>query len=134
MTRPENTVLSVTIPRELVQRLEGVIGLGASKSAVIVKAVSAWIDRKGDDELELRFAKRLERQDFQLSRIERVDNITLETLALFIEYMFTINAPIAEDDEAALAIGRDRFRAFTQRVAKQLSSSRRRTLDPEGEE
>jgi hypothetical protein len=126
--------LTVTVPRELVQRLEGVIGHGAGKSAVVAAAITAWIERKGDDELELRFAKRLDRQSLENAKTYRVAIITLESLAQFIEYMLTINAPIADDDAAARAIGRDRFRAFTRRVASQLASGRRRSLDPEEEE
>ncbi|WP_341632002.1 CopG family transcriptional regulator [Sphingomonas agri] len=134
MSEPENIRFRITVPSELLQRLEGVIGRGASKSSVVATAISAWIDRKGDDELELRFARRLDRQSAQLGRIERIANIDLESLALFIQYMLTINAPIADEDEAARALGRDRFRAFTQRVARQLATGRRRSLDPEGEE
>jgi hypothetical protein len=46
--------------------------------------------------------------------------------------MLTVNAPVAEDDEVARAVGRDRFAAFVARVGQQLASGRR-TLDPEEE-
>jgi predicted transcriptional regulator len=95
-----------------------------TRSAIDTDALRAWLNRKGDDELELRFAARLNRMSKQLARIERNGHIELETLALFIRYMLTINAPLSEGDEAARAVGRDRFAAFIERVGRQLASGR----------
>lgn len=134
MLKPDTDRMQFTLSRSLIHRLTNTASGRASRSAIVETALSAWLDRSGDDELELRFAQRLDRISAQLARIERIANIEVESLALFIRYMLTINAPIAEDDEAARALGRDRFAAFIQRVATQLASGRRRTLDPEEEE
>ena len=67
---------------------------------------------------------RLDRISSQLARIERNGQIELESLALFVRYMLTVNAPLPEGDEAARAIGRDRFEAFVERVGQQLASGR----------
>jgi hypothetical protein len=98
---------------------------GASKSALLAAAVGAWLDRRGTDELEQRFARRLDRLSDQLARIERDGQVQVESLALFIRYMLAVNAPLAEEDEAGRTIARERFAAFVERVARQLASGRR---------
>jgi hypothetical protein len=119
------------LPRALSERLEALArGPGASKSRILAEALAAFLDRKGAGELELRFMTRLDRLSNQLARIERNSRIELESLALFVRYMLTVNAPLPEDDEAMRAIGRDRFNAFVERVGQQLASGRL-TLLPE---
>jgi predicted DNA-binding protein len=114
------------LPKELSERLEALARApGASKSKLLAAAVAAWLDRRGTDELELRFAQRLDRLSNQLARIERDGHVTIESLALFIRYMLTVNAPLADEDKAARAIGRERFAAFIARVGQQLASGRR---------
>jgi hypothetical protein len=102
---------------------------GASKSKIVAAAVSAFIQTKGADEVERRFAYRLDRMSNQLSRIERNTHIEIESLALFVRYMLTVIGPVAEDDDAARAIGRERFTAFVRRVGQQLASGRRSFTD-----
>ena len=51
--------------------------------------------------------------------------LLLESLALFIRYELMVQAPLAEADEAARAIGRDRFEAFIARVGEALASGQR---------
>lgn len=115
---------SFGLPRLLSERLDAAAKGGPSKMAIVTEALTAWFERSGDDELELRFARRLDRLSSQHARTERNSKIHLESFAIFVEYMLTINAPIADDDEAARALGRDRFRAFIERVARQLASGR----------
>lgn len=114
------------LPKELSDRLEALARApGASKSRLLAAAVGAWLDRRGTDELEQRFARRLDRLSGQLARIERDGHVQVESLALFIRYMLAINAPLAEEDEAGRATGRERFAAFIERVGRQLASGRR---------
>jgi hypothetical protein len=114
------------LPRDVSERLEALARApGASKSSLLAAAVTAWLDRRGTDELEARFARRLDRISIQLARIERDGHIGVESLALFIRYMLTVNAPLPEGDETARAIGRDRFAAFVTRVAQQVATGRR---------
>ncbi|MFL6735545.1 MAG: CopG family transcriptional regulator [Sphingomonas sp.] len=134
MARSKSVRHQLFLPGPLSDRVEALArGPGASKSRILAEAVTAWLDRKGTDEIELRFARRLDRLSNQLARIERNSHIELESLGLFVRYMLTVNAPIAEGDEAARAIGRDRYAAFVKRVGQQLASGRS-TLLPENEE
>ena len=126
MARSDQVRHQLFLPREVSERLEALARApGASKSRLLAAAVTAWLDRRGSDELEQRFALRLDRLSNQLARIERDGQVGIESLALFIRYMLTVNAPLPEEDEAARAIGRDRFVAFVRRVARQLASGRR---------
>lgn len=119
------------LPTELSQRFEALAAEpGASKSSILAAALAAFLERRGASELEQQFAIRLDRISRQLERIERNGHIGLESLALFVRYMLTVNAPLAEEDEAARAIGRDRFLAFVTRVGQQLATGKR-TFEPE---
>ncbi len=106
---------------------------GSSKSAIVADALKAFLARRGADELEDRFKLRLDRMSAQLGRIERDCEVLLESLALFVRYMLTVNAPLAETDEAGRAIGRDRFEAFVAQVARQLAGGKRTLPVSEGE-
>lgn len=113
------------LPRSLSERLETLAsGPGASKSKILAEAFGIFLDRKGSDAFEQQFAHRLDRLSNQLARIERNGQVELESLALFVRYMLTVNAPLPEGDKTAQAIGRDRFAAFVERVGKQLASGR----------
>jgi hypothetical protein len=119
------------LPRDVSDRLEALAAApGATKSSILAAAVVAFLDRRGASELDERFGLRLDRISNQLARIERNGHIGIESLALFIRYMLTVNAPLAEEDEVSRAIGRDRFQAFIVRVGQQLANGRR-TFEPE---
>ena len=119
------------LPAELARRFEELAsGPGATKSSILVAALRAFLERRDASELDQKFGLRLDRISRQLERIERNGHVELESLALFVRYMLSVSAPLAEDDEVARAIGRDRFAAFVARVGQQLSSGRR-TFDPD---
>jgi predicted transcriptional regulator len=98
---------------------------GASKSAILNDALTAWLLRRGTSELDDRFGLRLDRISTALSRIERDGNVILESLALFIRYELAIHAPLAENDAAGRAMGRDRFEAFINQVGRQVAAGKR---------
>jgi predicted transcriptional regulator len=134
MARADLVRHQLFLPRELSERLESLArGPGASKSRILAAAVAAWLDRKGADALEHRFMARLDRISNQLARIERNGQVELESLALFVRYMVTVNAPLPEGDKAAQAIGRDRFQAFVERVGRHIASGRLTLVPEDGE-
>jgi predicted transcriptional regulator len=98
---------------------------GTTKSSIVADAVEAWLNRRGTNELDDRFAYRLDRMTTALGRIERNTHILIETLALFVRYELAIHAPLAETDHAGRAIARERFAAFVTQVGRQISSGRR---------
>jgi predicted transcriptional regulator len=129
--RSDKVRYQLFLPAEVARRFEEIAAApGASKSSILAAALAAFLERRGAIELEQRFQVRLDRISGQLERIERNTHVELESLALFVRYMLSVNAPLAEDDEVARAIGRDRFAAFITRVGQQLALGRR-TFDPE---
>jgi predicted DNA-binding protein len=133
MARSDLVRHQLFLPRPLSERLDALArGPGGSRSRILAEAVAAFLDRKGDDALELRFMARLDRLSNQLTRIERNGQVEIESLALFVRYMLTVNAPLPEGDKAAQAIGRDRFAAFVERVGQQLASGRLSLVPEEG--
>jgi predicted transcriptional regulator len=114
------------LPRPLSDRLETLAAKpGASKSAILVEALTVWLERRGTSELDDRFGLRLDRMSTALSRIERDGYVMLETLALFVRFELSIQAPLAEGDQAGRAVGRQRFEAFVAQVGRQVAAGKR---------
>lgn len=124
--KPRRVRYQLFLSEELSHRFEALAGKpGASKSAILTDALIAWLNRQAASELENRFSQRLDRVSMTLGRIERDGHILLESLALFVRYELMVQAPLAEADEAARAVGRDRFEAFVTRVGEALASGQR---------
>jgi len=69
---------------DLSEKLEALAAKpGASKSAILADAVAAWLNRRGAQELDDRFGLRLNRMSAQLNRIERDQQVLLESLERF---------------------------------------------------
>lgn len=123
---PDRIRHQLFLPQPLSMKLEALASKpGASKSAILADAVSAWLDRRGTSELEDRFAARLDRLTHAISRLERDSAVILETLALFIRFELAIQTPLAESDAAGRALGAKRFDAFITQVARQVATGRR---------
>src|SRR3546814_2999950 len=100
---------------ELTERLEALAAKpGSSKSAIVSDALRAFIARRGANELDERLKVRLDRVSRQLNRIERDQQILLESLALFVRYYLTVTAPLPEADQDA---------ARADRTSTRLNSS-----------
>jgi hypothetical protein len=114
------------LPRPLSDRLEALAAKpGTSKSAILADALTVWLNRRGTSELDDRFGLRLDRMSRALARIERDDDVILETLALFIRFELSIQVPLAENDAAGRALGAKRFEAFVTQVGRQAAMGRR---------
>lgn len=98
---------------------------GASKSAILSDAIQAWLTRRGSHELDERFGLRLDRISNALGRIERDQQILMESLALFVRYQLTLSGALPEPDAAARAVGRDRFQAFIDQVGRHIAGGGR---------
>ncbi|WP_170304662.1 CopG family transcriptional regulator [Croceicoccus estronivorus] len=122
------------LPRPLSDRLEALAAKpGATKSAILVDALTAWLNRRGASELEERFSIRLDRLTRAIGRVDRDTYVILETLALFIRFELAIQTPLAENDQAGRALGAKRFEAFVNQVGRQIATGRR-TLGSEAGE
>ena len=118
------------LPKPVSDRLEALAAKpGASKSAILADAVTAWLNRRGASELEDRFGLRLDRMTAAIGRLERDGHIQLETLALFVRYELAIQAQLAANDQAGRALAAKRFEAFVAQVGRQIAAGRRTLAD-----
>ncbi|MGE3476783.1 MAG: CopG family transcriptional regulator [Rhodospirillaceae bacterium] len=95
---------------------------GSCKSAILEAALDAYLDRQGANELDDRLGVRLQ-------RLERNQEVVAESLALFVQHYLTVTAPMPDVDDAALAIGRERFDGFRKQVLRQLAGGGDLTFD-----
>ncbi|MDR6623820.1 CopG family transcriptional regulator [Caulobacter segnis] len=107
---------------------------GASKSAIVAAALRAFFERQASAAVDDLLRLRLDRMTRALGRLERNQQVLLESLALFVRYQLTVTAPLPEADKAAQAIGRERFQRFVDQVGRQLAAGRATFPDPEGGE
>jgi E3 ubiquitin-protein ligase DOA10 len=118
-TRPAKARHQLFLDADLSEKLEALAAKpGTSKSAILADAIATWINRRGSNELDDRFG-------LQLNRIERDQQVLLESLALYVRYQLTVTAPLPEADQVGRAVGRDRFQAFVDQVGRQLAAGDR---------
>lgn len=96
-----------------------------TKSAIVAKAVEAFIERRGESELDRRYGMRLDRVSRELAHVRRDAEMILESLALFIRFSITLHAHTPVPDKATQAIAQDRFDKFVEQVGRQIASGKR---------
>ena len=94
---------------------------GLSKSSIIAAALASFLSPDGADRREAAIARRLDQLTRQFDKLERDQNILIETVALFVRYYLSVSLPVPEaHQEAARAQGRARFQQFIQQLARHL--------------
>lgn len=126
------------LPDELSVKLEQLASRpGNSKSSILTEALRAWLDRKAVNELDERFAPRMDRQQRVLNRLETTLNITAEMLDLYVRHQMTLLAHQPPFDDEASHLGTKRYRMFMDQVARRLASNQgkaRLALTPKDQE
>lgn len=120
------TRLNIFIEPEHAKRLDRLaVHKGVSKSAVIAAALASFLSPDGGDQREAAIAKRLDRLSRQFDRLERDQNILIETLALYVRYFLTVSISVPEgQQEAARAQGRARYVQFIEQLGRHLQRGR----------
>jgi hypothetical protein len=118
--------LNIFLEPEHAKRLEELAAMkGLSKSSIIAAALSSFLSPDSGDRREAAIAKRLDRLSNQFSKLERDQNILIETLALYVRYFLTVSTPVPEShQEAARAQGRVRFEQFIAQLGRHLLKGR----------
>ena len=118
--------LNLFIQPEHAKRLnELAIKKGVSKSSIIAAALASWLSPESGDQREISTAKRLDRLSRQFERLERDQNILIETVALYIRYYLTVSTPVPEaHKDAARAQGKLRFTQFVEQLGRHLQRGR----------
>lgn len=118
--------LNLFIEPEHAKRLDELAAMkGLSKSSIIAAALASFLSPDSGDQREAAIAKRLDRLSRQLDKLERDQNILIETLALYVRYFLTVSTPVPEaHQEAARAQGRARFEQFIEQLGRHLLRGR----------
>lgn len=128
--------LNLFIQPEHAKRLnELAIKKGVSKSSIVATALASWLAPQSGDQRETAIAKRLDRLSRQLERLERDQNILVETVALYIRYYLTVSTPVPEaHQDAARAQGKLRFAQFVEQLGRHLQRGRSLVADLQADE
>ena len=120
------TRLNLFIEPEHAKRLDELATMkGLSKSSIVAAALASFLSPDSGDQREAAIAKRLDRLSRQLDKLERDQNILIETLALYVRYFLTVSTPVPEaHQEAARAQGRARFEQFIEQLGRHLLRGR----------
>lgn len=106
---------------------------GANKSRIVNDALAAYLANRAASQIDEQLRLRLDRLSREHEAIRRDLEVLLESLSLFIQHQLTVGAPLPDNDPAAVAIGRDRFEKFINRVGRQIAAGRS-TLAPQAAE
>lgn len=120
------TRLNIFIEPDHAKRLQQLAAhKGVSKSAVIAAALSSFLSPDATDQREAAIGKRLDRLSRQFDRLERDQNILIETVALYVRYFLTVSLPVPEgQQDAARAHGRARYAQFVEQLARHIQRGR----------
>jgi hypothetical protein len=123
--------LSAYVSDSVAQRLElAAKRPGTNKSAIVDAALDRFLNPERDGRGDAALIRRLDRMSRQLDRTERDVSVVAETVALFVRYYLTITPPLpSNDQDAARALGRERFEMFVAQVGKRVASDRRLVAD-----
>lgn len=123
--------LNVHVTHELFQRVElAARRPGVTKAAVVEAALLGFFSREFDDQRDGALIRRLDRLTRQYDRIERDLSIAAETLALYIRFFLTVTPPLPTgDQDAARAIGKERFEYFITQLARRLAGGKNMIRD-----
>lgn len=114
------------LPKALSDELERLTAQpGASKTSVMSDALTAWLKRRGLNELDDRFGTRLDRIARAIDRVERKLDLTTELLGVFVQYQVTLTAEHPAFGPEAQALGRERFGQLVSVVEQRLSGAQK---------
>lgn len=116
------TRLNVFLDHEHAKRLSELATMkGLSKSSIVAAALASFLSPDGGDRREAALGRRLDRLSRQFDKLERDQNILIETLALYLRYYLSVTASIPEaHQDAARAQGKARFEQFIAQLARHL--------------
>jgi hypothetical protein len=123
--------LSVYLSDNVAERLvQAAKRPGTNKSAIVDTALDRFLNPERDPTGDAALVRRLDRMSGQLDRVDRDLSIMAETVALFVRYYLTITPPLPSgDQDAARALGRERFEMFVVQVGKRIASGGRLVAD-----
>ena len=114
--------LNTFIEHDHAKRLDELAAMkGVSKSSIVAAALASFLSPDGGDRREAAITRRLDQLTRQFGKLERDQNILIETIALYVRYYLSVTLSVPEaHQEAARAQGRARFEQFIAQLARHL--------------
>jgi predicted transcriptional regulator len=118
-TRQKN---SFRLPADLIRQLDATASAKrVARTAIVEAALTSYLVPDGTERIEAALSRRLDRVTRQLDRLQWHADLTNETLALFIRFWLTTNAPLPDTAmKAAQAIGKERWERFVESLGKRM--------------
>ena len=115
--------LSVYLDADVSLRLKDHAGRREqSRSMIAEAAIASFLSPDADDRREAALAKRLDRIDRTIQRLERDVGIANEAFAIFIRFWLTSTAPLPESVQAAAHVkGGERYDKFLEALGRRLA-------------
>jgi hypothetical protein len=112
------------LPEELSDRLRAMTRKpGSSITQIAIDALTAYLDRGAANELDARFAVRLDRQSASIDRLDRRISFIAEALGTFIQHQLTLVAHQGPFEPETAALGRRRYQAFIELVGRRIAQA-----------
>jgi hypothetical protein len=97
-----------------------------SQALVVETALASFLSPDGSERLEAALSRRLDRLNRQSDRLAWHVELSNETLALFIRFWLTTNAPLPDTAlAAAQAMGRERWERFVESLSRRMEQGPR---------
>lgn len=123
------------LPDALSEKLDALASRpGASKTAILSEALTAWFDRRAAHELDDRFGLRLDTLSRAADRIERRLDYLTEAVGLFIRFELTLTAHQPAFDDETRHLGQLRYADFVARVGRLAARPRDENVSRETRE
>jgi predicted transcriptional regulator len=117
----------VFLPGDIVRALdEASRRLRKPKSEIVRAAIASYLSPDGAEAGEAAVTRRLDRMSRQIERLERDMTISNEAIALYVKtWMKSVPQVASGDEQAAAALGRERYGRFVDMLARRLSLGQR---------
>jgi len=117
------TPLSVYLDPELMRALAAYADRrDKSRSLIAEAAIASFLSPDADEQREAAIAKRLDKLDRRITRLERDVGIGVEMIALFVRFWLSNTPPPPESERAAMRRqGGDRYDAFMDALGRRLA-------------
>ena len=117
------TPLSVYLDPELMRALAAYADRrDKSRSLIAEAAIASFLSPDADEQREAAIAKRLDKLDRRITRLERDTGIDVEMIALFVRFWLSNTPPPPESERAAMRRqGGDRYDAFMDALGRRLA-------------
>jgi hypothetical protein len=112
-------------PEHMVRLNQLALMKGVTKSSIIAVALTSYLSPDAADRRDAAMAKRLDKLTRQFGKLERDQNILIETLALHVLHTLTVELPSPDPHHDAIqAAGRERFAQFVTQLGRRLQEGK----------